>query len=176
MPPRSFWRKHRGQNPRKPSPRDSSASRRQVGRGIKTVPRKSAPGRAFLDSGEDKYKPGKTLRKIPNSNNIARGAIHCECLLNLHLLKESRPGCIGVQYWHLQTVLPRLLGVSQSAPGEWYDLPHQGIPWDSLLGVYIIPAGLRAYKQSSRWNVFPVTLGSHGFSMEDVAAALSALG
>jgi hypothetical protein len=46
----------------------------------------------------------------------------------------------------------------------------------SLLGVYVIPAGLRAYEQMSRSNVLAITLGPHASNMEDVVAALSGLG
>ena len=45
----------------------------------------------------------------------------------------------------------------------------------TLLGIYIIFAGLNSQEQSRRCNVFPVTLGPHGSKFEDVIGALSSL-
>lgn len=43
----------------------------------------------------------------------------------------------------------------------------------TLLGIYLICAGLRTQEQSRRMNVLPLTLGPHGSDFSDVVSALS---
>ncbi|KAL1973684.1 hypothetical protein VTN31DRAFT_6319 [Thermomyces dupontii] len=45
----------------------------------------------------------------------------------------------------------------------------------SLLGIYVIPAGLDLHDQSRLSNIFPVTLGPHGSDTDDVVNALTSL-
>lgn len=45
----------------------------------------------------------------------------------------------------------------------------------SLMGVYIIFAGLNARERSRQANVFPLTLGPHGSDFNDVVEALQSL-
>lgn len=47
--------------------------------------------------------------------------------------------------------------------------------YHSIMGVYMIPAGLSASERAKRHNVFPVTLGPHGSNFPDVIESLSGL-
>lgn len=45
----------------------------------------------------------------------------------------------------------------------------------SLMGIYLILAGMNVYDRTKRANVFPITLGPHGANFEDVIEALQSL-
>jgi hypothetical protein len=45
----------------------------------------------------------------------------------------------------------------------------------TLMGIYVIPAGLSAKERSRRANVFPIALGPHGSNFDEVIEALASL-